>query len=138
MAQNRLVASPRIGDACRPNGQLMAAVFHLLDLQPCWLLREFHPEPLTDPYSNLSIHTARATARGLPPSADHRAPPVAGSVGRSVDSNAAEIDDLAHLFVSAAMNLVNSTRVICMGQRAEIPTSELLAHTANARLLLPC
>ena len=23
---------------------------------------EFHPEPLTDPYVNLSIHTARATA----------------------------------------------------------------------------
>jgi catechol 2,3-dioxygenase-like lactoylglutathione lyase family enzyme len=29
---------------------------------------EFHPEPLTDPYVNLSIHTARATARRLPPS----------------------------------------------------------------------
>src|SRR5216683_1802785 len=32
--------------------------------------REFHPEPLTDPYVNLSIHTARVTARRLPPSAE--------------------------------------------------------------------
>ncbi len=39
---------------------------------------EFHPEPLTEPYVNLSIHTARATARRLPPSIDCRAPPVAG------------------------------------------------------------
>jgi len=31
---------------------------------------EFHPEPLTDPYVNLSIHTARAIARRLPPSAE--------------------------------------------------------------------
>jgi len=30
--------------------------------------REFHPEPLTDPYVNLSIHTAPAIARKLPPS----------------------------------------------------------------------
>src|SRR5258708_35160780 len=30
--------------------------------------REFHPEPLTGPYVNLSIHTARVTARRLPPS----------------------------------------------------------------------
>jgi hypothetical protein len=29
---------------------------------------EFHAEPLTEPYLNLSIHTARATSRGLPPS----------------------------------------------------------------------
>src|SRR5262249_36213455 len=39
---------------------------------------EFHPEALTDPYVNLSIHTARVTARGLPPSIDRRIPPVAG------------------------------------------------------------
>ena len=39
---------------------------------------EFHPEPLTEPYVNLSIHTARATARRLPPSIDCRAPPVVG------------------------------------------------------------
>src|SRR5215831_6311702 len=39
---------------------------------------EFHPESLTEPYVNLSIHTARATARRLPPSTDCRAPPVAG------------------------------------------------------------
>ena len=39
---------------------------------------EFHPEPLTEPYVNLSIHTARAIARELPPSIDHRVPPVAG------------------------------------------------------------
>ena len=32
--------------------------------------REFHPEPLTDPYVNLSIHTARVVARRLPPSAE--------------------------------------------------------------------
>src|SRR5258708_30747086 len=31
---------------------------------------EFHPEPLTDPDLNLSIHPARATARRLPPSAE--------------------------------------------------------------------
>ena len=31
---------------------------------------EFHPEPLTDPYLNLSIHTARVIARRLPPSAE--------------------------------------------------------------------
>ena len=39
---------------------------------------ELHPEALTDPYVNLSIHTARVTARGLPPSIDRRIPPVAG------------------------------------------------------------
>src|SRR5262249_337318 len=33
-------------------------------------LREFHPEPLTDPDVNLSIHPARAIARRLPPSAE--------------------------------------------------------------------
>src|SRR5882757_2601520 len=31
---------------------------------------EFHPEPLTDPYVNLSHHPARAIARRLPPSAE--------------------------------------------------------------------
>src|SRR5215470_12691354 len=31
---------------------------------------EFHPEPLTDPYVDLSIHTARVIARRLPPSAE--------------------------------------------------------------------
>ena len=31
---------------------------------------ESHPEPLTDPYVRLSPHTARATHRRLPPSAD--------------------------------------------------------------------
>ena len=39
---------------------------------------EFHPEPLTEPDLNLSIHPARAIARRLPPSIDHRVPPVAG------------------------------------------------------------
>jgi hypothetical protein len=39
---------------------------------------EFHPESLTDPDLNLSIHPARATARRLPPSIEHRVPPVAG------------------------------------------------------------
>ena len=32
--------------------------------------REFHPEPLTDPYVILSHHTAPAIARRLPPSAE--------------------------------------------------------------------
>ena len=32
--------------------------------------REFHPESLTDPDVNLSIHPARAIARRLPPSAE--------------------------------------------------------------------
>src|SRR6266566_5533129 len=31
---------------------------------------EFHPEPLTDPDVNLSIHPARAIIRRLPPSAE--------------------------------------------------------------------
>src|SRR6202022_346718 len=39
---------------------------------------EFHPEPLTEPDLILSHHTARATARRLPPSIEHRVPPVAG------------------------------------------------------------
>jgi hypothetical protein len=39
---------------------------------------EFHPEPLTEPDLNLSIHPARAIARRLPPSIELRAPPVAG------------------------------------------------------------
>jgi hypothetical protein len=39
---------------------------------------EFQPEPLTERYVNLSIHTARATARRLPPSIEYRVPPVAG------------------------------------------------------------
>jgi hypothetical protein len=38
----------------------------------------FHPEPPTDPDLTLSRHPARATARRLPPSIEHRAPPVAG------------------------------------------------------------
>jgi hypothetical protein len=32
--------------------------------------REFHPEPLTEPCANLSIYTARATDRRLPPSVE--------------------------------------------------------------------
>ena len=39
---------------------------------------ELHPEPLTDPDLNLSIHPARVTARRLPPSVEYRVPPVAG------------------------------------------------------------
>jgi hypothetical protein len=35
---------------------------------------EFHPEPHPD--LNLSIHSARAIARRLPPSIDYRVPPV--------------------------------------------------------------
>jgi hypothetical protein len=37
-----------------------------------------HPEPLTDPDVNLSIHPARAIARRLPSSIDHQALPVDG------------------------------------------------------------
>ena len=33
---------------------------------------ELHPEPLTDPDVNLTIHPARATQRRLPPSAKSR------------------------------------------------------------------
>ena len=36
----------------------------------------FHPEPLTDPDMNVSIHPARAIARKLPPSIDYRFPPL--------------------------------------------------------------
>src|SRR5262249_446197 len=39
---------------------------------------EFHPEPLTEPDVSLSTYPARATARRLPPSTEHRVPPVAG------------------------------------------------------------
>src|SRR5215475_11708643 len=59
-------------------GQLTAEVFHLLDLRPCWPLREFHPEPLTDPDLSLSTYPARGPARRLPPSVERRAHPVAG------------------------------------------------------------
>src|SRR5215831_17669457 len=54
---------------------LLTEVSHLLDLRPCWPLREFHPEPLTDPYVSLSTYTARATARRLPPSVEQGAHP---------------------------------------------------------------
>jgi hypothetical protein len=40
-------------------------------------LGEFHPEPLTEPDLTLSRHPAHATARRLPPSIEHRVPPVA-------------------------------------------------------------
>jgi hypothetical protein len=36
---------------------------------------EFHPEPLTEPDLTLSRHPARATARRLPPSIEHRVDP---------------------------------------------------------------
>src|SRR5215831_10183164 len=38
----------------------------------------FHPEPLTEPDLSLSTYPARAIARRLPPSIEHRVPPVAG------------------------------------------------------------
>jgi len=54
---------------------------------------EFHPEPLTEPYVNLSIHTARATHRRLPSSADTRGllrfpvgPPISTRVTRPLSS----------------------------------------------------
>ena len=40
-SRTRFGASPRIGYASRPNGQLTAEVLHLLDPQPCWLLQGF-------------------------------------------------------------------------------------------------
>src|ERR1700693_5906132 len=46
--------------------QYHVAVHELLPSRP----GEFHPEPLTDPDLNLSIHPARVTARRLPPSAE--------------------------------------------------------------------
>ena len=42
---------------------------------------EFHPEPLTDPDLNLSIHPARVTARRLPPSAEPSGSSRYGPVG---------------------------------------------------------
>src|SRR3989475_12945694 len=39
---------------------------------------EFHPEPLTDPDLTLSRQPARAIARRLPPSIEHRVPPGVG------------------------------------------------------------
>jgi len=39
---------------------------------------EFHPKPLTDPDLTLSRHPARAIARRLPPSIEHRVPPGVG------------------------------------------------------------
>ena len=39
---------------------------------------EFRPEPLTEPDLSLSTYPARAIARRLPPSIEHRVPPVAG------------------------------------------------------------
>jgi len=54
---------------------------------------EFHPEPLTEPYVNLSIHTARATHRRLPSSAENCGllrfpvgPPIVTRVTRSLRS----------------------------------------------------
>src|SRR6267154_6226384 len=44
---------------------------------------EFHPEPLTDPDLNLSIHPARVTARRLPPSAEPSGSPRYSPVGPS-------------------------------------------------------
>src|SRR5215471_16778502 len=45
----------------------VASVMRLLDRTPS-RPGELHPEPLTDPDVNLSIHPARATQRRLPPS----------------------------------------------------------------------
>jgi hypothetical protein len=39
---------------------------------------EFHPEPLTEPDVRLSTYPARAIARRLSPSIEHRVPPVTG------------------------------------------------------------
>jgi len=58
----------------------MAACSGWMPVTAPWPSRpgEFHPEPLTEPYVNLSIHTARVTARRLPPSVVCRVPPAAG------------------------------------------------------------
>src|SRR6266849_2417365 len=51
---------------------------HLSELQVPSRPGEFHPEPLTDPDLTLSRHPARAIARRLPPSIEHRVPPGVG------------------------------------------------------------
>src|SRR5664280_1610941 len=43
------------------------ATHHILPSRP----GELHPEPLTEPCVNLSIYTARATEKRLPPSVQH-------------------------------------------------------------------
>jgi len=55
-------------------GELLRIVRAVSELQTMYAYSqsrpgEFHPEPLTDPDVNLSIHPARATSRRLPPSA---------------------------------------------------------------------
>src|SRR6476660_8448254 len=60
---------------------------------------EFHPEPLTEPDLTLSRHPARATARRLPPSIEHRTPPVAGwpepmAIARSLRSTSITLASL--------------------------------------------
>src|SRR5437764_5040088 len=53
-------------DGYRMHTRLDRGTVRLLPSRP----GEFHPEPLTDPDLNLSIHPARVTARRLPPSAE--------------------------------------------------------------------
>ena len=57
-----------------PAQRIIAQRFRAMPSRP----GEFHPEPLTEPDLTLSRHPARATARRLPPSIEHRVPPVAG------------------------------------------------------------
>jgi hypothetical protein len=67
---------PASGAAYRgePDVQTTVSVGPFLPSRP----GEFHPEPLTDPDLNLSIHPARVTARRLPPSIELQVPPDAG------------------------------------------------------------
>jgi hypothetical protein len=55
-----------IGSCCHCAGQPSMKLYRSSPSRP----GEFHPEPLTEPDVNLSIHTARATHRRLPPSAE--------------------------------------------------------------------
>ena len=54
--------------------QREVALFGLMSASPS-RPGEFRPEPLTEPDLTLSRHPARATARRLPPSIEHRVPP---------------------------------------------------------------
>ena len=61
----------------RFGSQREVALFGLMSASPS-RPGKLHPEPLTDPDLTLSRHPARAITRRLPPSIEHRVPPVSG------------------------------------------------------------
>lgn len=81
-SRQRVASQFTAGRACqfpaaiggRPSVGGMAGLGAVMPSRP----GEFHPEPLTDPDLNLSIHPARTIDRGLPSSVELRAHPVAG------------------------------------------------------------